>query len=136
MRRLVPLLTLAVLLMAASPFGGPAQALAGAAAAGGRVGLISFYGAHRAGRRTASGGRFHPDAFTAAAPTLRFGARMRVTVPATGRSVVVTITDRMPRRGRLLDVSLGAARALGILRRGVVLAMIRPASGPAIAARH
>lgn len=136
MRRLVPLLALAVLLMAASPSGGLAPSPARAAAAGGRLGLISFYGAHRAGRRTASGDRFHPDAFTAAAPTLRFGARIRVTVPATGRSVVVTITDRMPRHGRLLDVSVGAARALGILRRGVVLAMIRPASRPALAARH
>lgn len=136
MPRLVPLLTLAVLLMAASPFGGLPQSPAEAAAAGGRLGLISFYGAHRAGRRTASGGRFHPGGFTAAAPSLRFGARMRATVPATGRSVVVTITDRMPRRGRLLDVSVGAARALGILRRGVVLAMIRPASRPAVATRH
>jgi rare lipoprotein A len=46
---------------------------------------------------------------------------VRLTDPKSGRSVVVTINDRGPvRRGRVLDVSLGAAHALGTINRGVL----------------
>jgi rare lipoprotein A len=58
-------------------------------------------------------------ALTAAHRRLPFGTRVRVTHVRTGRSVVVTITDRGPRaRGLLLDLSYAAARALGMLREG------------------
>ena len=59
--------------------------------------------------------------FTAAHRTLPFGTRVRVTDPKTGRSVVVTINDRGPfGRGRVLDLCTRAARALGMINRGVI----------------
>jgi rare lipoprotein A len=64
--------------------------------------------------------RFEPEGLTAAHRWLPFGTRVRVSDPRTGRSVVVTINDRGPFiQGRVLDLSLGAARALGIQGRGV-----------------
>jgi rare lipoprotein A len=70
--------------------------------------------------KTASGSSFDPNLLTAAHRTLPFGTRVRVTDPATSKSVIVRITDRGPRvRGRVLDLSLGAARSLGITDRGV-----------------
>jgi rare lipoprotein A len=77
----------------------------------------SFY--HH-GVRTASGERFDPDGMTAAHRTLPFGTRLRVTNRANGRSVIVRINDRGPfTRGRSLDLSRGAAKALGMVERGV-----------------
>lgn len=92
------------------------------------VGAASYYGVP-AGRyrRTASGSRFDPNALTAAHPWLPFGTKVRVTVEQTGRSVVVTITDRLPGRRRIIDLSVGAARLLGILRAGVVEVALAPA---------
>lgn len=59
--------------------------------------------------------------FTAAHRTLPFGTRVRVTDPKTGRSVVVTINDRGPfGGGRVLDLCTSAARALGMIDRGVI----------------
>lgn len=67
------------------------------------------------GRRTASGERMNPGAMTAAHRTLPFGSVVRVTVVATGRSTTVRINDRGPFvAGRCIDLSYGAARALGI----------------------
>jgi rare lipoprotein A len=58
---------------------------------------------------------------TAAHKTLPFGTRVRVTNPKSGRSVVVTINDRGPfNRGRVLDLCTRAARALGMIDRGIV----------------
>jgi rare lipoprotein A len=58
---------------------------------------------------------------TAAHRTLPFGTKVRVTVVTTNKSVDVRITDRGPHiHDRVLDLSLGAARKLGILDRGVV----------------
>ena len=72
------------------------------------------------GRRTASGERFNPSALTAAHRTWRFGTRARVTNRCNGRSVIVRINDRGPFvRGRAIDLSLGAARAIGMIARGV-----------------
>lgn len=82
-------------------------------------GVASFYGPRHNGRRTAWGGRFDQNAMTGAHPWLPFGTRVRVTAAETGRTVVVVITDRMPARRRIIDLSMGAARQLGILREGV-----------------
>jgi rare lipoprotein A len=80
-------------------------------------GMASYYG-NEAGSRTASGQRFNQNAMTAAHRTLPFGTRLKVTHG--GRSVVVTINDRGPFiRGRVLDLSTGAARAVGLTGRGV-----------------
>ena len=60
------------------------------------------------------------NALTCAHPSAPFGSRLRVTDVETGRSVVVTVTDRGPfAAGRVVDLSLAAARTLGIVRRGV-----------------
>jgi rare lipoprotein A len=91
--------------------------------AGGRseqVGIASYYGREHDGRRTASGEVFDMNGMTAAHRTLPFGTRVRVTNLANGREVTVRINDRGPfRRGRILDLSYGAARKLGIVGRGV-----------------
>lgn len=83
------------------------------------TGTASFYGRDWQGRRTASGAVFNCNAMTAAHPWLPFGTRVRVTVRATGRSVVVIITDRPGTDRRVIDLSLGAARLLGIVQQGV-----------------
>jgi rare lipoprotein A len=63
----------------------------------------------------------HGNGLTAAHRTLPFGTRLRVTDPKTGRSVTVLINDRGPfGRHRVLDVSPSAARALGMMSRGVI----------------
>lgn len=80
-------------------------------------GMASFYG-NESGSRTASGQRFNQNAMTAAHRSLPFGTKLRVTHG--GRSVVVTINDRGPFvRGRVLDLSTGAARAIGLTGAGV-----------------
>jgi rare lipoprotein A len=75
-------------------------------------GIASYYGSE-SGSRTASGQRMISSAMTAAHRTLPFGTKLRVTHG--DRSVVVTINDRGPFvRGRVLDLSTGAARAIGL----------------------
>ena len=80
-------------------------------------GMASFYG-NESGSRTASGQRFNQSAMTAAHRSLPFGTKLKVTHG--DRSVVVTINDRGPFiRGRVLDLSKGAASAIGLTSRGV-----------------
>jgi rare lipoprotein A len=80
-------------------------------------GVASFYGE---GQRVASGGRFNPNAMTAAHRSLPFGTKVQVTDKHSGRKVVVTINDRGPfKKGRIIDLSRAAARALGMGHRGV-----------------
>ncbi len=82
--------------------------------------MASFYGRRHKGRRTASGARYDPAALTCAHRTAPFGARLRVTDLEPGRQVVVTVNDRGPFvRGRIVDLSLAAARELGMVKRGV-----------------
>lgn len=85
------------------------------------IGRASWYGPE-SGARRADGKPFVPGAPGAAHWTLPLGTRVRVTDLATGRHVDVTINDRgpHPRLRRLIDLSLGSARELGIVRRGVV----------------
>ncbi len=80
-------------------------------------GIASYYG-NESGSRTASGQRFNQNAMTCAHRSLPFGTRLRVTHG--GQSVVVTVNDRGPFvRGRVLDLSTGAARAIGLTGAGV-----------------
>jgi rare lipoprotein A len=80
-------------------------------------GMASFYG-NESGSKTASGQRFNQNAMTCAHRSLPFGTRLRVTHG--GRSVVVTVNDRGPFvRGRVLDLSTAAARAVGLTSAGV-----------------
>ena len=82
----------------------------------------SFYGAE-SGALTASGRRFHPMGFTAAHRFLPFGTRLRVCLI---RCRTITVTDRGPAAwtGRTLDLSRGAARAIGLEARGVALVAV------------
>lgn len=82
-------------------------------------GMASYYGTE-SGSQTASGQRFNPSAMTAAHRTLPFGTRVRVTNKRNGRSVIVTINDRGPFiRGRIIDLSTGAAGVIGMRSSGV-----------------
>jgi peptidoglycan lytic transglycosylase len=80
-------------------------------------GMASYYG-NESGSRTASGQRFNQNALTCAHRSLPFGTKLRVT--RGDRSVVVTVNDRGPFvRGRVLDLSTAAARAIGLTGAGV-----------------
>ena len=80
-------------------------------------GMASYYG-NESGSRTASGARFNQNAMTCAHRSLPFGTKLRVT--HRGQSVVVTVNDRGPFiKGRVLDLSTGAARAVGLTGAGV-----------------
>ncbi|KRA00090.1 hypothetical protein ASD64_00465 [Mesorhizobium sp. Root157] len=91
------------------------------------VGVADSYAAAQCGRaswyalhsRTASGERMNPSALTAAHRTLPFGTRIKVTNRKNGKSVVVRINDRGPFiKGRVLDLSKGAANRLGFIKSG------------------
>ncbi|MFL6861739.1 MAG: septal ring lytic transglycosylase RlpA family protein [Allosphingosinicella sp.] len=87
-------------------------------------GEASYYGPGFAGNRTASGERFNPAALTCAHRSLPLGTMLRVTNVSNGRSVTVRVNDRGPfAPGRVLDMSLAAARDLGMIRSGK--AMVR-----------
>jgi peptidoglycan lytic transglycosylase len=91
---------------------GVSMLLAVSPVANAQSGIASVY-AHSGGR-TASGEAVSPGALTAAHRTLPFGSRVRVTNRRNGRSVIVRINDRGPFvRGRIIDLSPAAARALG-----------------------
>jgi rare lipoprotein A len=80
-------------------------------------GMASYYG-NESGSRTASGQRFNQNALTCAHRSLPFGTKLRVTHG--DRSVVVTVNDRGPFvRGRVLDLSTAASRAVGLTGAGV-----------------
>jgi rare lipoprotein A len=86
------------------------------------VGKASFYGNQpgEGGPLTANGETYNPGGLTAAHRSLPFGTRVRVTSTRTGRSVVVRINDRGPYvGGRIIDLSTGAARAIGLTDSGV-----------------
>jgi len=84
------------------------------------TGHASWYGDEFARRPTASGERFDPDKLTGAHRTLPLGTKVRVTNLLNGRSVMVRINDRGPYMlRREIDLSYGAARALGMIRRGI-----------------
>jgi len=83
------------------------------------TGRASYYSYH--GGRTASGRSFNRYSLTAAHRSLPFGTRVRVTDVKTKKSVEVVITDRGPASpNRVLDLSLGAAKALDIGNRGII----------------
>ena len=83
------------------------------------TGIASWYGPGYDGKKTSSGERFDQDALTAAHASWQFGTRVRVTFLTTGRSVVVRINDRFPNhKGRVIDLSRGAARQIGLIGPG------------------
>jgi rare lipoprotein A len=82
-------------------------------------GIASWYGPGYDGKKAASGERFDQDALTAAHPYWAFGTLVRVTLLSTGRSVVVRVNDRFPaHKGRAIDLSRAAAKAIGLIGPG------------------
>lgn len=92
-------------------------------------GESSWYGGNGdgfAGKPTASGERFDPEAYTCAHRTLPLGTLLEVENTANGRKVLVKVNDRGPfARGRMLDLSRQAAKDLGFLNQGVARVRIR-----------
>lgn len=96
------------------------------------VGAASWYGPGFHGEKTASGRIFDQSRLTAAHKSLPLGSRVKVTNLNNGNSVEVEITDRGPFvRGRIIDLSEGAAKALGMLQSGIARVRIEKLSGPA-----
>ena len=84
------------------------------------AGVAAFYSSDYSGR-TACGDMYDPKKFTAAHRSLPFGTRLRVTDPKSQRSIVVVVNDRGPfTKGRVLDLSLAAAKALRMTSRGLM----------------
>jgi rare lipoprotein A len=82
-------------------------------------GTASYYGGKFHGRKTASGERFNQNGLTAAHKTLPLGTKVRVTNLRNGESVDVKINDRGPfHKGRVIDLSKGAAREIGMVSAG------------------
>lgn len=88
-------------------------------------GIASWYGPGFLGHRTASGERFNPSQHTLAHRTLRLGTLVRVTNLRNHQSVIARVTDRGPfRRGRIADLSAGAASAIGLKSSGTAPVLI------------
>lgn len=95
------------------------------------MGLASWYGPPYAGRKGADGTVYDQNAMTAAHLTLALGTVVRVTNLVNGQSVVVRITDRGPFvRGRIIDLSLAAAKETGVYRAGVVKVRVEAFRAP------
>jgi len=91
-------------------------------------GIASWYGPQFHGRPTANGETFDQNGLTAAHRSLPLGTRVRVTHLDSGRSVVVRVNDRGPFADtgrRIIDLSRGAARELGILGAGTAEVEVR-----------
>lgn len=86
-----------------------------------QVGMASFYGREFDGKPTSSGETYHANHLTAAHRTLAFGTIVRVTNLSNGKKVIVRINDRGPFvKGRIIDLSLAAAKRLDMIDAGVV----------------
>ncbi len=95
------------------------------------LGLASWYGPPYAGRLGADGTVYDQNAMTAAHLTLPLGTMVRVTNLTNNQSVVVKITDRGPFvRGRIIDLSLAAAKATGVYRAGVAQVKVEAFATP------
>jgi rare lipoprotein A len=93
----------------------------GSGSFGPREGMASYYGREFNHRKTASGERFDMNKFTAAHRELPFGTMVKVTNMTNGKSVVVRINDRGPfARGRIIDLSFAAGKAMGMMGTGTV----------------
>jgi rare lipoprotein A len=93
-------------------------------------GKASYYSKRATGAKTASGERLHHDSLTCAHRTYPFGTLLKVTNLANDREVVVRVTDRGPFvRGRIIDLSYGAAQQLGMLAQGIGIVKVERIEG-------
>jgi rare lipoprotein A len=110
---------LALFLVLAAPHGAAADPVREE----GFRGLATYYWHSQ---KTASGETYRPDGMTAAHRTLPFGTHVRVTHVRTKRTVIVRINDRGPfTRGVVIDLSRGAAQALGMLAEGMATVQVQ-----------
>ena len=99
-------------------------------AQGVQKGKASYYARKFSGRRTASGERLHHDSLTCAHLKYPFGTLLKVTNVLNGKQVVVRVNDRGPyRKGRIIDLSWGAAKAIGMMAQGIVPVTVEKVSG-------
>lgn len=85
-----------------------------------KVGTASWYGPGFHGKKTSTGDKFDMNGLTCASNQYKLGTWLRVTNMKTGKSVVVRVNDRMhPRMKRIVDLSKGAAREIGMVSKGV-----------------
>ena len=90
------------------------------------VGIASWYGPGFDGNFTANGEVYDMNGISAAHKTLPFGTIVRVVEFSTGKSIIVRINDRGPFiEGRIIDLSKGAARKLGIIDKGITKVGLR-----------
>ena len=114
---------------------GNALAAAGAPLPAQQAGWASVYSDRLNGKRTANGERYDSNGFTAAHMTVPLGSELKVTNLANRKSVRVRVNDRGPHvPGRIIDLSSGAAAALG-LRGGTARVKLEVLSQPADAAQ-
>lgn len=107
------ILVLSLILIPIKSFGKPSCTLPQQAKA-------SYYGKQHHGRLMANGNRFNMYSMTVANKCLPFNTKLKITNPNSNQSVVVTVTDRGPYiHGRVLDLSYGAAKAIGLIKQGV-----------------
>ncbi|WP_373488640.1 septal ring lytic transglycosylase RlpA family protein [Blastomonas sp.] len=95
------------------------------------AGYASWYGAELNGRNTANGELFDPEAITGAHRTLPLPSYVEVTALDSGRTILVRLNDRGPAaRNRLIDLSYGAAKQLGVADKGVFAVRVRRVNPP------
>ncbi len=96
-----------------------------------QTGVASWYGRQFHGRKTASGETFDMNAMTAAHRSLPLNCYIRVTNRSNGKSVIVKVNDRGPFDGnRVLDLSYGAAKSIGVTNAGTAKVSIERVDGP------
>jgi rare lipoprotein A len=98
-------------------------------------GKASYYSDTWRGRRTSSGLPYNPDSLTAAHKTHPFGTHLLVRNVANGKETIVKVTDRGPFiKGRVVDLSGAAARAIGMIQAGIATVEVQVVAGPEFAA--
>jgi rare lipoprotein A len=91
-----------------------------------QTGNATFYSNRFWGVKTASGERYNPYQFTAAHRYFPLGSWVEVTFPKTNKSTIVRVNDRGPyRRGAIIDLSLAAAKEIGLVPFGISKVAIR-----------
>lgn len=90
------------------------------------TGTASWYAPGRGLHRTCSGETFTSTGLTAASPTLPVGTKIRVAMVNSGRSVIVRVNDCMPHGHRILDLSVAAAKELGLYDLGIAKVSVTP----------
>ena len=95
-------------------------------------GKATYYSRKANGVRMSDGTRYHSDSLVCAHRKYPFGSLLKVTNPSNGKHVVVRVADRGPfAKGRIIDLSYSAAKALGILAQGVAMVEVELFKNPA-----